>query len=105
MAEVTAEELSKVVLLDVRTPEEFSEGHIPNALNINWFDEDFLDQADKALPKDQTIYLYCRSGRRSGLAAEKLIALGYTILDLEGGYQAYQKTEHYLKKIESKGNN
>ncbi len=93
MADVTTEELSKAVLLDVRTPEEFREGHIANAININWFDEDFIDQADKALPKDQTIYLYCRSGRRSGLAAEKLIALGYVVMNLEGGYQAYQETK------------
>ena len=78
------------IILDVRRPDEFAEGHIPNAINIPT--EVIAATAIPDLPnKDQLILVYCRSGRRSKEAAEKLAALGYTgivefggILDWEG---------------------
>lgn len=81
----------KVQLVDVRTPEEFSEGHIAGAENINFHDEDFLQQFED-LDKGRPLYIYCRSGKRSSKAAEKLTALGFEeIIDLEGGFLSWSQ--------------
>ena len=53
-----------VQLVDVRTPEEFAEGHIPDALNINVMDENFIDLAISSLDRKRTVAVYCRSGRQ-----------------------------------------
>ena len=74
-----------VQLLDVRTPQEYAEGHIDGALNINIQSEDFRQRAEKGLSKDSTILVYCRSGRRSMEAAEMLTKLGYKVVNLKGG--------------------
>ena len=55
-------------LVDVRTPEEYAEGHLPGASNCDWKSEDFLSQMESAFPKGTPIALYCRSGRRSVIA-------------------------------------
>lgn len=66
-----------VVILDVRTQAEFDEGHIPNAVLLP--DTEITQRAEEVLPdKEQTILVYCRSGRRSALAAKALLDLGYT---------------------------
>jgi rhodanese-related sulfurtransferase len=79
------------ILVDVRTPEEYTDGHIGSALNINWFDEDFAKQFD-AIDKEETIYVYCKKGGRSSKAAQLLDSLGYKkVIDLEGGYDALIK--------------
>lgn len=72
------------IILDVRRPNEFSTGHIPNAINVP---NESIDTAEiPELPdKDQLILVYCRSGRRSKEAAEKLVALGYTNIVEFGG--------------------
>ena len=77
---------TSVVRLDVRTPEEYTEGHIVGALNINVLDGSFEQKATSVLPKDKTIALYCRSGRRSKKAATILADKGYTIVELNSGY-------------------
>lgn len=78
------EQESGYIILDVRTPEEFAEKHIPNAINIP--NENIGTGELSALPdKDQLIMVYCRSGRRSKEAAEKLVALGYTNIVEFGG--------------------
>ena len=65
------------IILDVRRADEFAEGHIPGAINIA--NEDIQDTEPERLPdKEQTIYVYCRSGNRSKQAAAKLAAMGYT---------------------------
>lgn len=65
------------IILDVRRPDEFAEGHIPGAINVA--NEDISDTDIDELPdKDQLIYVYCRSGRRSKEAAGKLAAMGYS---------------------------
>ena len=72
------------VILDVRTPQEFAAGHIPNAINIP--NETIGASEISALPdKDQLILVYCRSGRRSKEAAQKLVSLGYTSIVEFGG--------------------
>ena len=75
---------SDYIILDVRTPEEFSEKHIPGAINIA--NETIGSGEIPELPdKDQLILVYCRSGNRSKQASEKLVALGYTNIIEFGG--------------------
>ncbi|MEH6765450.1 MAG: rhodanese-like domain-containing protein [Aequorivita antarctica] len=75
-----------VQLVDVRTPEEFAEGHLENALNINVSETDFITEAEK-LNLDEPIYLYCRSGKRSAKAALILKDVGFKeIYDMKGGF-------------------
>ena len=75
---------SDYILLDVRTPEEFSAKHIPGAINIA--NETIGSGEIPELPdKDQLILVYCRSGNRSKQASEKLAALGYTNIVEFGG--------------------
>ena len=76
---------NSVQLLDVRTPQEYAEGHIDGAFNINIQSDDFQQRAEKELSKDSTILVYCRSGRRSMEAAEMLTKLGYKVVNLKGG--------------------
>lgn len=88
---ITAEEAKKImgteseyVILDVRTEEEFAQGHIPGAMLIP--DYAIREEAEKALPdKDALILVYCRSGRRSKNAAQILLELGYTNIREFGG--------------------
>ena len=74
-----------IQLIDARTPEEFKEKHIANALNANILGEDF-DQKVASLDKNKPVMVYCKSGVRSANAAAKLKAMGFTtIIDLDGG--------------------
>ena len=75
---------SSVVILDVRTASEFAEGHIQGAILIDQGQPDFMEKAKAALPKDKTIAVYCRSGRRSANAAGKLADVGYKCVNLKG---------------------
>ena len=63
------------VVIDVRTPDEWSSGHIENAMNVEW--QDILNITN-SVTKDEKIYLYCRSGNRSGKATQTLIDAGYS---------------------------
>ena len=93
--QITQEEAQRIldeetdfILLDVRTEEEFDEGHIPGAINIA--NEDIgTDEIPELPDKDQLILVYCRSGRRSKEAAEKLAALGYTQVKEFGGIMTW----------------
>ena len=80
-----------VTLLDVRTAEEFSEGHLVGAMNIDQKQADFLKRAKAELPKGTTIAVYCRSGRRSASAADMLASEGYKCVNLSGGILAWEK--------------
>lgn len=84
----STEKLDDAVLLDVRTPEEFNGGHIEQARNIDFLGDNFETQVQD-IAKDKKIYVYCKMGGRSAKAAEKLTALGYTVIDLQGGYDAW----------------
>lgn len=78
------EEETDYIILDVRTPEEFAQKHIPEAINIP--NETIGDAAISELPrKEQKIFVYCRSGNRSKQASEKLAASGYTNVYEFGG--------------------
>ena len=79
-----------VVVLDVRTADEFNEGHIEKALNIDVKQSEFLDKTKAVLPKDKTIAVYCRSGKRSANAAELLASKGYKVVNLLGGIIAWK---------------
>ena len=88
---ITAEEAKRImdteegyVILDTRTQEEYDQGHIPGAIVIPH--DQILEKAEAVLrDKDQLILVYCRSGRRSKIAAEALVELGYTNIMEFGG--------------------
>ena len=80
-----------VTLLDVRTADEFSEGHLPGAINIDIKKSDFIDNALKQLAKEKTIAVYCRSGRRSANAAGLLAEKGFKAINLKGGIEAWKE--------------
>ena len=88
---ITAEEAKQImdteegyIILDVRTQEEYEQGHIPGAIVISH--EKIEEKAEEVLTdKNQLILVYCRSGRRSKLAAEALVELGYTNIKEFGG--------------------
>ena len=80
-----------VVILDVRKADEFAEGHIRGAIFIDQFQSDFVEQAKANLPKNKTIAIYCRSGRRSANAAGKLADVGYKCVNLKGGIIAWKE--------------
>lgn len=71
-------------ILDVRTPEEFTAGHIDNAENVNWLGDNFVAGAEK-FDKSKPVFVYCKSGARSQKAAEKLEELGFTTIYQLGG--------------------
>ena len=81
------------ILLDVRTAEEYNDGHIPGAINIA--NETIRTNEIAELPdKAQRIYIYCRSGNRSKQAAKKLVKLGYTnIVEIGGIIDYHGETE------------
>ena len=77
------------IILDVRRADEFAEGHIPGAINVP--NEEIGTAEIATLPnKSQLILVYCRSGRRSKEASEKLVKLGYTNIVEFGGIQDYE---------------
>lgn len=83
-AKVIMDSQEDYTILDVRTQEEYDQGHIPGAILIP--DYEIEEKAEQVLrDKDQLLLVYCRSGRRSKLAAEALVALGYTNIKEFGG--------------------
>ncbi len=83
-AEMIVQETDEVVL-DIRTPEEFSQGVIEGAINIDFYASDFADRLD-ALDKDAHYVVYCRSGNRSGQARATFAKLGFTnVTEIQGG--------------------
>lgn len=88
-----------VVILDVRTAEEYAEGHITGAVLIDQKQSDFMEKAQKTLPKDKTIAIYCRSGRRSADAAGRLAEVGYKCVNLKGGIIAWQAADKPVTRI------
>ena len=76
----------QIKIIDVRTPKEFNQGHIENAININFKSSNFIKSISK-LNKDTSFLIYCKSGNRSGKAAKIFDSIGfYKIYDLKGGY-------------------
>ncbi len=82
--------LKDVQLVDVRTPEEYSEGHIKNSLNFNVQGSSFEAEVAK-LDKKRPVMVYCRSGGRSASAQRMLIDMGFAeVINLDGGIRGWQ---------------
>lgn len=80
---------NKIAVYDVRTTDEFTAGHIPNAVNSNWLDGSFTKEISHLDPK-KPIIVYCKSGGRSAKAVQALREKGFTtIYELDGGYDKY----------------
>lgn len=76
-------------LIDVRRPDEFIEGRLERAVNLNYYDKDFSEQIAK-LDKDRPVFIYCKSGGRSGKATKKMAKMGFKeVYDLRGGYDGW----------------
>lgn len=103
-ASVSVDEFQELVadegmqLLDVRTPDEYDEGHIAGAVLVNVNDSDFVEQAASVLDKQRPVAVYCRSGRRSARAASLLTEQGYQVTNLAGGVMAWRDAGKTLIK-------
>lgn len=94
-------QMANVQLIDVRTQAEYTEGHLPNAQNINFFDDDFEKQLGK-LDKNKPICVYCKSGGRSAKAAKILREKGFkAVYNLDGGIIKWQKEGLEIDESES----
>lgn len=97
LKEVSASEFSKqleiqsVQLLDVRTAEEYENGHIPDALQANWNNQQEFSERIVALDKDKPVYIYCLAGSRSAAAQKYLLEKGFKqVVNLKGGINAWE---------------
>jgi rhodanese-related sulfurtransferase len=93
---LTPEELAakkgELVLIDVRTPQEFASGHIEGALNINMLDENFKNELE-ALDRTKAVSVYCKVGSRSARAAAIMREMGFEeVYDLEGGIRNWNRS-------------
>jgi len=88
----------RIQLIDVRTVAEYSEGHLPGAININIMDEQFNKVAYQLLSADVPVAVYCKSGRRSKKAAQELLKAGYQVYDLDKGIQGWKKAGKSIVK-------
>ncbi|MFT4695043.1 MAG: phage shock protein E [Urechidicola sp.] len=80
------------IILDVRRPVEFNAGHLENAININYFDNDFITQVSK-LDKSKTLLIHCASGGRSSAAMNKLKGNDFSIMyNMLGGFSVWEKS-------------
>lgn len=81
--------LPNTFLLDVRTPQEYAEGHIAGAVNIDVKADDFVSRALAVIPKDMIVALYCRSGNRSKTASDHMVKNGYKVVELATGINGW----------------
>ena len=92
-----AQHVKKAQIIDVRTPKEYAEGHIANAVNYNISDTANFDLQTSKLKKKAPLLIYCRSGKRSLIAAKRLAAKGYTnVYNMEGGILRWKREERSL---------
>ena len=91
---VNAQEFNKAVaaktgvVVDVRTPGEYAQGHLVGAKNIDFMNGDFAKNFSK-LDKKTPVLIYCKSGGRSGRAAKKLEKMGFTVYNMQGGFMGW----------------
>ncbi len=89
--QVLARPPAGLVVLDIRTPEEFRDGHLPGARNLDFFAPDFRQRLEALARGDAPVLLYCRSGNRSGQAMRLLRQWGRDdVLHLAGGFRAWR---------------
>ena len=85
-------------IVDIRTPKEYQQGHLKNAVNINLFDKTFLEEIGK-LDKSKPVFIYCRSGNRTSSASKKMLKLGFQeVYDLKGGISNWVKSKNKIEK-------
>lgn len=100
-----ADEFEKLIyqeniqILDVRTPDEYAAGHIPNSINIDINEKDFREEVEKKISKDASVAVYCRSGRRSANACSLMTEWGYRTFNLKEGIIAWTEGGKPLTKI------
>ncbi len=87
-----------VQLVDVRTPEEYAEGHIAYAVNIDVQSPQFKSEAKAKLDTSKLTYVYCRSGKRSMMAAQTLVKAGYKVVNLKGGIMEWEEAGKPVSK-------
>jgi phage shock protein E len=87
------------LLIDVRTPQEYANGHIAGAINIDWINKAVFKAKIKAIAKDKTVLIYCHSGHRSGMAKKFLQEQGYSkIYNLESGIKGWKSENLPVEK-------
>jgi len=80
------------ILLDVRTPEEYEQGHLKGATLIDYLEEKSFNEEIAKLDKNKTVYVYCRSGGRSGNAQEIMLKQGFkNVVNMDGGIDEWKK--------------
>ena len=101
---ITPQEFQKVIadttvqVVDARTADEFAEGHIARAVNVDVLQPDFAEKAVANLDAKRTVAVYCRSGRRSKKAAQILVKKGFRVVELDNGFIGW--TEAKLPIVE-----
>lgn len=86
------------ILVDVRTPKEYRNGHMSNAINVSYFHSWFNDSIKK-LDRSKTIYMYCQTQHRSPLASRKMKKMGFKkIIDLKGGFMKWENNQMPIVK-------
>lgn len=89
---------NEALLLDVRTDKEFMEGHLMGATQLDFFRDDFKEEVEK-LDRSRPVFVYCRSGNRSGKAAKLMKELGFAeVYNLEGGFGAWSSAGKAIAK-------
>jgi|CXWK01.1.fsa_nt_gi rhodanese-related sulfurtransferase len=84
----------KGIVLDIRTPAEYAESHLPHAINFDFYALDFEQQLE-SLDKDQPYFIYCRTGSRSSVALELMKRIGFKeVYDLKGGIIAWEVSDY-----------
>ena len=78
-----------VYLLDVRPISDFEKEHIAGAHHIDVTDPNFKEEAIRTLPKNETIAVYCNTGKRSAMAEQQLLQLGYKVINLDQGITSW----------------
>lgn len=92
------EKAANQTIIDIRTPQEYRQGHIDGAVNINYYDSNFMEQIAK-YDKNQPIFIYCRSGNRTSPASRKMADFGFKeIYDLDGGILYWLKNNNETVK-------
>lgn len=89
-----------VQILDVRTADEYKSGHIKNALQANWINKTEFKERTASLDPLKTVFIYCLSGGRSAAAADALRSQGYTVINLDGGINAWKSSGIALEGVD-----
>lgn len=93
--------LDDIQILDVRTTKEFKTGHLYDAINVDWKQDNFKEMV-AIIPKSKPIFIYCLSGARSAAAAKELRSMGYTqVQEMKGGLLQWRKFDYPEQKLET----